>query len=344
MSPIQFSQIRNSDRLAQAMFYLSLVFLTLIAALIVAWVYIPQVEWLAAETAGADELSDASSQPSLIERNAVAIGDYLFYVMLCIWPLFWAELFVNLRQHKSFREILRRRKFDILACVCPPLRLAAPSLEQGGKIWLPRLGWRQPGKALTKKLERSFGSPMLIIALLILPILLIEFGLKDLVASHFGLRITLHVCTGFIWAAFAFEFIVMISATDRKLAYVKKNWIDLAIVLLPAISFLRSIRAFQLAKFAKVQQLARVGRIYRMRGLMMKAVRALMLFEFLNRLLRVTPEKKLAKLLEQREERADELKELDQQIQTMQNKIQTAKQELLLETDEPRDPLEVKAA
>ncbi len=345
MSPIQISQIKFNDRLAQAMFILSLVFLTLIAALIVAWVYIPQVEWLAAEAASGDEVSNSASSRSFVERNAVVIGGYLFYGLLLIWPVFWGELFYNLRTDGSFKSFWRERKFDLLACICPPLRLAAPSHREGGRIWLPRLGWQQPGKALVKRLERSFGSPMLTIALLILPVLLIEFGLKDIVAAHFWLRLTLHVCTGFIWCAFSFEFIVMISATDRKLAYVKKNWIDLAIVLLPAISFLRSIRAFQLAKFAKVQQLARVGRIYRMRGLMMKAIRALMLFEFLNRLLRVTPEKKLAKLVTQRDERADELKELEQEIQAMQEKIRSTKASIQPELGgQTAESVDVKAA
>ena len=171
---------------------------------------------------------------------------------------------------------------------------------------------------------------MLLIALFILPILLVEFGLKDLVDSNFAVRLTLHICTGLIWCAFAIEFLIMICATDRKLAYVKKNWLDLAIILLPLISFLRSlraVRAFRLAKFAKVQQLAKLGRVYRLRGLMTKALKALMLFEFLHRLLRITPAKKLAKLKSQREDRLEELEELELEIRQLEQAIATEKNE-----------------
>jgi voltage-gated potassium channel len=324
MSPIELQYIRNSERLAPAMFALSLLFLTTIAALIVVWVDIPRMEWLAAEAVEGQESSIAPVPTSFIERNAIHIGNYLCCVLFAVWPLFWAELIYNVRNHGTIKSFWKDRKFDFFACLCPPLRLAAPSFRNSGKIWLPKLGWQQPGKPLSRKLERIFGSPMLLIALLILPILLVEFGLKELVESSFGLRLTLHICTGLIWCAFAIEFIVMISATDRKFAYVKKNWVDLAIILLPLISFLRSlkaIRAFRFARLAKVQQLARFGRVYRMRGLLAKALKALLLFEFLNRVMRVTPEKQLAKLLVQRQDRADELRELDREIRKVRRRL-----------------------
>ena len=171
---------------------------------------------------------------------------------------------------------------------------------------------------------------MLLIALFILPVLLFEFGLKDLVESNFAVRLTLHICTGLIWCAFAIEFLIMICATDRKLVYVKQNWLDLAIILLPLISFLRSlraVRAFRVAKLAKVQQLAKLSRVYRLRGLMTKALKALMLLEFLHRLLRITPEKKLAKLKAQRVEQLEELEELELEIQELERKISAENEE-----------------
>lgn len=327
MGPIETNANSTTDHLAKMMFVLSLVFLALVASLIVLWVDMPRVELLAGEVG---EGTVSASETSFLERNATEIGEYFFIALLSIWPLFWLELLYNFgTRTESAREFLATRKSEIFACLCPPLRLAAPNHQMDKMIWLPHLGWKHSGKPLMRKLEHLFGTPMLIIALFILPILLVEFGLKSVVESNFGLQLTLHICTGLIWCAFAIEFIVMINATDKKLAYVKKNWIDLAIILLPLISFLRSlraIRAFKVAKFAKVQQLARVGRIYRMRGLMAKALRALMLLEFLNRLLRITPEKKLSKLLAEKEELMEELDELEQKILATRNSVEAEKQ------------------
>ena len=329
-------------RLAKPMFGLSILFLVLIAALIVLWVDIPRVELLAAEidqvvdagnTDGGAVLESSASSSSVdeIPVGTLHLGDYCVWALLALWPLFWIEFAYKLRTHDhSQRSFFPKRIFDCLICVCPPLRLAAPNYNYDGKIWLPGLNWQKPGKPLSRRLEKTFGPPMLLIALFILPVLLVEFGLKDVVDSNFAVRLTLHICTGLIWCAFAIEFLIMICATDRKLAYVKKNWLDLAIILLPLISFLRSlraVRAFRLAKFAKVQQLAKLGRVYRLRGLMTKALKALMLFEFLHRLLRITPAKKLAKLKSQRADRLEELEELDYEIHQLEQKIAVEKDE-----------------
>ena len=118
--------------------------------------------------------------------------------------------------------------------------------------------------------------------------------MQGYVRQYLWLRLALHVSTGLIWIAFSVGFIIRVSATHRKLVYIKKNWIDLAIVLLPLTSFLRSlrvIRAVKLAKFAQAQQLARIGRIYRLRSLAVKVLRALILFEFFHRFLRIKPKK-----------------------------------------------------
>jgi len=113
----------------------------------------------------------------------------------------------------------------------------------------------------------------------------------------------------------------MLSSTDKRLSYIKKNWIDLAIILLPLVSFLRSFRVLRLARLAKVQKLAKMGRVFRMRGLFMKTMRALMLFGFINRLLRITPEKRLAKLNALYDEQAEELAELKSEIEEVEQSI-----------------------
>jgi len=192
-------------------------------------------------------------------------------------------------------------------------------------MWLPSLSWQHPGRDLSSLLTRIFSKPMLIIALLILPILAIEFVFKSAIQQYFWLRLLLHAATGFIWFAFTLEFIVMISATDKKLAYIKKNWIDLVIILIPLVSFLRSLRVLRLAKLAKIQKIAKLGRVYRVRSLGTKALRALMTIGLVNRLLRITPEKKLLKLREQHDERMLELAELEEEIANVEQDLANAK-------------------
>lgn len=311
---------QTDDRLAPIMFGLATVFLGLLAGLIVTRVDIPRVI----------ELSALESETSAITATAAAnlqaaekLGKQLFSLLLLLWPLFIAESIFHIVKAKAVNASRRQLALRAASALIPPLRLGTPSTVWDGRVWLPFMSWVHPGKFATGKLARFFGRPMIAIALLILPILLLEFGLKSLVANHAWLRMLIHVATGFIWFAFTVEFILMVSVTDKKLRYIKKNWLDLAIILLPLISFLRGIRVLRLAKLAKVSKLAKMGRIYRMRGLGMKLFRALLLFEVVNRVLRITPEKQLEKLEAQREEHLVELEEMDTEIGELKAMIDT---------------------
>ncbi len=130
----------------------------------------------------------------------------------------------------------------LLAVLCPPLRLCMRHADREGKVWFPGFGWQAVNEDLRQRLERNLTVPMLIIALMILPVLLVEFAMVDQVASRVWLQVVLGVSTGLIWFAFAAEFIVMVTMADKKLRYCKQHWLDLAIILLPLISFLRSLR------------------------------------------------------------------------------------------------------
>lgn len=299
------------------MFGLALAFLVLLATLIVVTVDMTRVDILHAATDETGPLQEF--------LDAAMVARWLVVAVLALWPCFAFELIAKFLLRHPAVPFWKNHRVDIAAVLCPPLRLAMPCQEMNGRLWLPQLGWRSPGKSLHRQLERTFSTPMLIIALLILPVLLIEFGFQSSVERHPWLRFGLHFCTGLIWFAFAFEFLVMINATPKRWKYARQNWIDLAIILLPLVSFLRSlriVRAVKLAKFAKVQQLARISRIYRMRALLAKTLRALLLFEIAHRILRITPEKKLEKLLEQLAEKEDELNEIREQIQSLTEQIQ----------------------
>ena len=325
----------QADEFALPMFLFSVLFLFLLAGIVVTWVDIPRVAELAqidALTLEADALDTqtTAAQPVGIDdaielaSTADRIGQSFFIALLFIWPLFWLEYAYNYTTRKRGDGSRYTPIQPLLACLVPPLRLGSVSPAWDDRLWLPSLSWQHPGRELSALLERIFSKPMLVIALLILPILLIEFAFKGLVQEHFWLRLVLHLATGFIWFAFALEFIIMVSATDKKLAYVKKNWIDLAIILIPLISFLRTLRVLRLAKLAKIQKIARLGRVYRVRSLGMKATRAMMMFGLVNKILNITPEKRLAKLNAELEERTIEINELKTEISTLEETISTS--------------------
>lgn len=324
IEPTQQLQARRerSDKLAFPMFALSILFLILLACIIITWVDIPRVAELAKldEAQLADQTNQVTEAVNLAD-SAAGVGRIFFIMLMLIWPLFWIEYIYSYKVLRNKEGARKTRIMPLLACFVPPLRIGKLSDSWDNRLWLPSLTWQHPSRELSALLTRIFSKPMLIIALLILPILLFEFVFKGAIQQYFWLRLTLHVATGFIWFAFTFEFIIMISATDKKLAYIKKNWIDLAIIVLPFISFLRTLRVLRLAKLAKIQKIAKLGRVYRMRGLGMKVMRALMIFKFIERILRISPQKQLSKLKMQKEELALEMADIEKEINHLEKRV-----------------------
>ena len=111
-----------------------------------------------------------------------------------------------------------------------------------------------------------------------------------------------------------FEFVVMVSVVERKLRYCKQNWIDLAIVLLPLVSF---IGAARLARLVKLKQLSRTAKIYRMRGLALKTWRAVLTLNVIDKLLRRDDEYHIERLEGQIAEKELELQELHDQLRSI---------------------------
>ncbi len=280
------------------MFSLAMIYLVCLAVLVVIWVDLPGLQERAEQVIDADSLEAA-------EMAVVApygLEGAVLLVMLGIWCVVAGEAIVHWVTRPWDREHLRHHLHSVLFCICPALRMCARSPEMHGRIWLPGLGWRRGGRRLQRQLERHFSVPMMVIALLIMPILIIEFFLKDQVAAYRWLRILLHGGTGVIWFAFAAEFILMVSIAEKKLEYCKEHWIDLAIILLPLVSFLRTLslaKATRLADLMRIQQLSNLARAYRLRGTAIKALRVLILFDLTERILRISDERRIEKLEKQ---------------------------------------------
>jgi voltage-gated potassium channel len=155
-----------------------------------------------------------------------------------------------------------------------------------------------------------------------MPVLIIEFFMKTQVAQYAWLRLLLHISTGVIWFAFAAEFILMVSVAKKKLAYCVSHWIDLAIILLPFFSLLRSLRVLRAANALRIPQLTKVARVYRLRGTAVKALRALVLLDFIQRLMTSDLDRSIEKLQRQLDDVDAEAKEIRRKIARLERRRQ----------------------
>jgi voltage-gated potassium channel len=227
--------------------------------------------------------------------------DLCRYGLAVLYPAFVIELLWRVLSKGD------RCRSYLLYCFLPPLRLGARDAQTGQMIWLPRLGWTKVDLRLRDRIEKAFSLPMIVIALMVLPLMMIEHFWSDRLETNVSLASLTHTATGLIWLAFTFEFIVMISIVDKKLRYCKEHWIDLAVILLPLIAFLRAAR---LGRLLRIQQLSRTARVYRLRGTLLKTYRALMLVDGIARLFRGSPARRLARLQERIAEKERELEAL----------------------------------
>ena len=314
---------------AKPMFWLSVIFLVCVASLVVLWVDVPKLH----------EKSFAENPTALAEvasSSQQSLEMFFVCIILLIWPIVALESLMHMCTRPWTAKLRKCHWFSFLCCVCPPLRMCARLPEMGDRLWLPGLGWRRADKRLRRKLERTFSLPMIIIALMILPILIVEFFLKAQVAQYAWLRFVLHIGTGVIWFAFAAEFILMFSVADKKLAYCKKHWIDLAIILLPLFSFLRSLRAIRAtsaARLVQIPQMGKMARVYRLRGTALKGLQALLLLEAVQRFANRNPEKAIDKL----ERKLDDLEAEAKTVRRKIAKIKRAKQQQVRRQDPTHD-------
>ncbi len=119
--------------------------------------------------------------------------------------------------------------------------------------WLGVVVSNDPTRA---QVNRAFHWPMIVLALAILPLLAIELLQKP----TGNLALTVDIGFALIWLAFLIEFVIKIAIAESRFDYVKRNWLDLVIILLPLLRPLR------------LGSLARTGRVFRLRGVGMKLV------------------------------------------------------------------------
>lgn len=205
---------------------------------------------------------------------------------IAIWAAMAVELLVRVAWLERGRGSRRRGAYEVGCLLVPPLRLGLTAM--GGRsrrlVWLPGVGWRRSGRALVRHLQRRFSGPMIVIGLMVLPALALEFLYKDQLDARPTVALGLDIGLRLIWLAFAIELVVMLAASREKLTYARQHWVDLAIVLFPLISFLRVLRLLRLGSVVRASRLATMARTYRLRGLAMRLMRAVLLLRVLERM------------------------------------------------------------
>ena len=102
-----------------------------------------------------------------------------------------------------------------------------------------------------ERFERAVELPLLVLAVAMVPLLVLPL-LLDLPAAAEDAFVA---ADWFIWAVFAVEYVVRLSLAPRRWHFVRQEWPDLVIVVLP---FLRPLRVVRSARALRLLRLARL--------------------------------------------------------------------------------------
>jgi hypothetical protein len=191
------------DRLAKPMFYLAAVFLVLLSGLI--------------------------REGHHVNAGTPADLPWLYLGgLLLMWPVFLAEGTLRISLLPPTERSPKRIALTLGPSLLPPLRMAVRGVRRPDQLWLPELGWQVVDYDLSKTLELFFSVPMMFMALLILPVLAVEYYWHYWLApmeSEPLLRAFLDVCISVIWIAFTAEFIIRMAAAESRWQYALAHWL-----------------------------------------------------------------------------------------------------------------------
>ncbi|RZN14108.1 MAG: two pore domain potassium channel family protein [Methanosarcinales archaeon] len=115
---------------------------------------------------------------------------------------------------------------------------------------------------LATKIEKRIDTPMIVLALLIIPIVVIE--LEIVPTNTYWVSCATKIDDG-IWFAFLLEYLVLVSLYDDKVGYTKRSWLNLIILLLspPLIcpegfALIRSLRSLRVLRLFRALRLLRI--------------------------------------------------------------------------------------
>ncbi len=261
----------------------------------------------------------------------VVIHILILKLNILLWVFFALELVFLGRLAYRQPQLRKALWFRCIVLFIPILRIGMKAVSHPNHTWLPFWHWSEVNRSLFDALRKIFSTPMIVIALFIVPLLLVEYKLKDDIVNHPAIYLLISTVQTFIWAAFVFEFTLMVSIAEEKIDYCKRNWIDILIIILPFISFFRTLRIMRLVK------LKELVRVYRLRGVLMKTQQALVITGFIQRLILYklsTPEKTLNSLRKNLREKKKEYQELSEKIASTIERLEKKNAE---NTKKPKD-------
>ena len=254
---------------------------------------------------------------SLMESQGLLteqVKQMIILVLAGLWLFSFSEFLVlGLFSHPSERKV-RYQLYALLAALIPPLRIGSRIIPADPWVWLPVSGWKKAVQGYSEQVARRFYAPMALIALLVVPLLAVEYLGAQLASENPWLFWVIDIAYRIIWFAFALEFAVRVSLTSQKSAYCKKHLLDLVIILLPLVAFLRILRVLRLARVARLEQLGRMSRIHRLRSGVSKTFRVLIIVKLFRRATTKGLLKQLARL-------NGELKEKEREVELLRAEI-----------------------
>ncbi len=256
------------------------------------------------------------------------LGTHWFWpdTILGLYGIILIEGIVGMTQAPDGR--LRGFKRFLLVALIPPLRMAFSPARPNHYVWYPKRGKLPVGKDSASKVELSLAVPMLLLTLAILPIFAVELIFTKQIEANPSLEVALHAITAMIWLAFALEFCLLLGVAENKLDFCRRHWVNIVIIILPLVAFLRILR---LTRLAKVVRAGKMLRMYRLRGIYVRALRVAVLLNLVDRLMQRNPRRYLEGLELKIAEREEELAELQEKAEQFRKRIAE------LELEEARD-------
>lgn len=240
-------------------------------------------------------------------------------IALGIWIWFVFEFILFVRASRGMRHFPKQIRRGLVVLIFPAFRVAQRSFSRPGKIWLPFMGWKKKNKKLFRKLTHAFSVPMICVVLLVLPIMAIELFRPVWIEDLPWVRNLLGVGQQFIWLAFAYEFVVMIAASFKRVSYCFRHWIDLLIILLPIFLFVVPfLNLLPIVRLARLGSLAGLTQMLRMKRLGLKVFQLLALLASTKQIGKNYHKRRIEKLHDLIDDREDELEDLREELAKLQ--------------------------
>lgn len=112
---------------------------------------------------------------------------------------------------------------------------------------------RRDGEAL-QRFERATELPLLVLALAMVPLLVLPL----LVGLPAGVEAAFEAADWLVWAVFAVDYLVRLALAPDRRRFLRREWPDLVIVVIP---FLRPLRLARSARALRVLRLVRVAAV-----------------------------------------------------------------------------------